>query len=305
MWVTEKARTSMPVPAAAEDSRGAVRPVMRQASGPLRISIITTCLNDVRYVGQALRSIHSQNYPHVEHIVIDGGSTDGSVDVIRSYEAKLAYWRSAPDEGHADALWTGFQRASGDVVTWVCSNDMLLPGALSAVAAYFETHPAVRWAVGHGVTIDEQGDVLARIWAVPFSRRSLMFWQTWGTCQPAVFMRRAAMEAVGGIDRTCNVSVDTDLFMRLASQGGPGRIPHFLAALRIHASSQTLRLAREVQAADEAIRRRAGLPNWPRALRRALYWAYHARFRAYQEVMELFHRGEPFPRGSRIVAKLV
>ncbi|MCL2330284.1 MAG: glycosyltransferase [Phycisphaerae bacterium] len=247
-----------------------------------KISIVTPCLNDARYLEQTLRSIHGQKYSHLEHIVVDGGSTDGSVEIIQSYADRLAWWVSEPDDGHADALWKGMQHVTGDIVTWVCSNDLLLPGSLQAVADYFASHPNVEWAAGHGLAIDEQSRVKARIWSVPFSYWSLMFWLPWGACQPAVFMRRSALEAVGGINRLRHVSVDTELFVRLSQRGRAARIDAFLGALRYHDTSQTNRLAQQVQQADEEIRQQHGLPRLPRLVRRVLYSLYDRRFRSYQ-----------------------
>jgi glycosyltransferase involved in cell wall biosynthesis len=269
-----------------------------------RISIVTPCLNDARYLEEALCSIHSQNYPALEHIVIDGGSTDGSVEVIKRYENRLAYWVSETDAGHADALYKGLQRATGEIVTWVCSNDLLLPGALDYVGRFFQDNPNVQWAVGNGLTIDEESRVIERVWALPFTLRSILYWELWGTCQPAVFTRRSAMDRVGGIDRTLNVCVDTDLFIRLARLETPARIPHFLAALRIHKNSQSLTLAGRVRETDDRIKMRAGRPNGPASLMKMLYRLYYWRYRGFQVLNETFRREKYYQQGALIRAGL-
>jgi len=262
------------------------------------ISIVTPCLNDARFVEQALASIHSQGYPKLQHIVIDGGSTDGSVDIIRRFADHIEYWVSEPDAGHADALSKGLHRATGDIVTWVCSNDVLLPTALEQVGKFFGAHPKVQWAVGNGLTIDENSRIIERVWAVPFTLNSILYWELWGTCQPAVFMRRAALEAVGGIDRTLNVCVDTDLFIRLARLETPARIPHFLAALRIHENSQSIRLSERVRQTDEQIKMRAGRPNGTPGLMKLLYRLYYWRYRGIQVLNETFRREKYYHHGA-------
>lgn len=266
----------------------------------LRISIVTPCLNDARYLEDCLRSIHDQRFTGLEHIVIDGGSTDGSVDIIRRFADELAYWISEPDAGHADALYKGLARATGDVVTWVCSNDLLLPGALEQVAAFFAAHPDCEWAVGNGLLIDEASRVTERVWAVPFTVRSIQLWQMWGTCQPATFMRRRALERVGGIDRTLHVCVDTDLFLRLAKLEVPRRIPHFLAALRIHSDSQTQAQKARVRETDERIKMQSGRPVWPALLMKLAYRFYHCRYRGVQVLNETLRRHKAYTLGAPV-----
>jgi len=267
-----------------------------------QISIVTTCLNDAGHLGETMESIHGQGYPNLEHIVIDGGSADGSVDIIKTYSDHLAYWCSEPDSGHADGLWKGLRKATGEIVTWVCSNDLLLPGSLEAVATCFRNDPGLPWAVGHGLVIDEDSNVLARIWGLPFTFWSIMFWLPWGACQPAVFMRRQAVVEAGGIDKTLNVSVDTDLFLRLAKIGRPARINHFLAALRFHKDSQTSRLAREITETDNEIRKRQGMPPLPPFLRKLIYRFYDLRFRGYQWLNELCRRNKEYPIATPVTA---
>lgn len=268
------------------------------SSSSLRISVVTPCLNDAQRLEQTLRSIHDQGFENLEHIVIDGGSTDGSAEIIRRYADRLAYWCSEPDEGHGHALWKGLRRATGDVLTWVCSNDLLLPGSLAAVARFFHEHPEARWAAGNGLVIDEDTRVFERVWAVPFTFRSILFWELWGTCQPAVFMRREAFEQAGGVDRSFDVAVDTDLFIRLAKTAKPVRIDHFLGALRVHQDSQSARLAGKLREANARIRRREGLPPWPAALLRVIHKLYEMRFRGIQRVNELLRHEKHYAIGA-------
>ncbi len=265
---------------------------------PLKISVVTPCLNDARRLDLTMRSIHDQGYENLEHIVIDGGSTDGSIEILQRYANRLAYWCSEPDGGHGDALWKGLQRATGDILIWVCSNDLLLPGSLASVGTYFAEHPDTNWLVGHGLVIDEESRVSSRIWAVPFTVRSILFWELWGTCQPAVFIRRSAFEQVGGIDRSLNVAVDTDLFIRLAKLSTPVRIDSFLGALRFHGDSQSNQQAREVRETDERIRRREGRPSWSPTILRIIHRLYGWRFSGIQRLNEALRSDKPYPIGA-------
>lgn len=272
----------------------------QQADASLTISIVTPCLNDASRLSDSLASVGCQNYPSVEHIVVDGGSTDGSLELLRRHETRLAWWCSEADDGHGHALWKGFRRARGEVLGWLCSSDLLLPGALEAVAQFFSAHPHVDWAVGHGLVIDDHSRVVQRLWALPYTVRRLMYWRVWAACQPAVFFRRSAFDRAGGIDASRRVSVDTDLFLRLARQSRPAVIRRFLAAIRLHDDSQSNRLADEVAAADEALRRQAGMPDRPPWLRRLLRRGYDWRFGLFRGLMDAVHPRTPYPRGLEL-----
>ena len=113
-----------------------------------KVSVITPCFNHAQFVDATMRSIHGQRYPNLEHIVIDGGSTDGSVAIIDSYRDRLAYWVSEPDDGQTDALIKGFDRATGDIYCWLNSDDLFEPNTLQEVAEYFAANPEVQFVYG-------------------------------------------------------------------------------------------------------------------------------------------------------------
>ncbi|TNF47756.1 glycosyltransferase, partial [bacterium] len=127
------------------------------------ISIITPSFNQAPYLERTILSIHNQRYPNLEHIIIDGGSQDGSVDIIKRYEAVLDYWQSAPDKGHCDAINIGASRATGQYMTWVNSDDLLLPGALHRVASVIRESPATDIVYGNQVEIDQDDRVTKRV----------------------------------------------------------------------------------------------------------------------------------------------
>jgi glycosyltransferase involved in cell wall biosynthesis len=124
---------------------------------PPSISIVTPSLNQGRFLRQCLHSVFEQRYPSVEVLVIDGGSTEGSLDVLREFDDRLAYWKSGPDAGQSDAINQGFQRATGDLVSWLNADDFLLPGALQALADTHSRQPDAPFYFGNGLRVDEAG----------------------------------------------------------------------------------------------------------------------------------------------------
>jgi glycosyltransferase involved in cell wall biosynthesis len=255
-----------------------------------KITIVTTCFNDVDYVEETLASIHGQNYPNLEHIVVDGGSRDGSVEIIRRYADKLAWWCSEPDGGHGDALAKGFAHATGDILGWVCSDDLLLPGSLARVARHFAAHPECRWLTGGGLMIDAEGKVIEKVFSIRMSQRSMVFWQFWGAVQPAIFFSGRAFREAGGVDGSFNLSPDLDICLRVARGGASDRIDDFLAALRLYPDTQTARHLDKMRAVDLDLRRREGHDAVPAVLRRLLYLAYNTRFINGQRLRKLVMR---------------
>lgn len=209
-----------------------------------KISVITPSYNQGAYLEQTIRSVISQNYPNVEFIIIDGGSTDNSVEIIRKYAGQISYWCSEPDEGQSDALAKGFEKATGDILCWIGSDDLYLPGAFQKVADYFSKHPSVEFLSGGCLFVDAQGELL-QTQALPFSRGvaatydRLRYYEQDGVCQPSSFWRREAYLAVGGINRCRHFIMDFDLFARLAQRKRFGRIPDFLACFRLHEESKS------------------------------------------------------------------
>ncbi len=128
----------------------------------LKISIITPCFNSAPYIEETIQSVLNQSYGNLEYIIVDGGSTDGTVDIIKKYEKHLAAWISEPDEGMYDAVNKGFARASGNIFYWINADDTLLPGALSTVVKAFTCHPEINWLHGRTIRTNEVGVVIKR-----------------------------------------------------------------------------------------------------------------------------------------------
>jgi len=200
------------------------------------ISIVTPSYNQGRFIEETIRSVLLQGYPNLEYIVVDGGSTDDSVQTIRRYEQWLRHWVSEPDAGQADAIGRGFAKATGEILAYINSDDYYLPGVLAAVEATFRS--GAEWTIGHSIFVDREGQLLRKRWCPPVTFNTLLFWRQ-GFSQPTAFWRREAFLSAGGIDTTLQFCLDYDLFIRLAQRDKPKRVKAFIAAVRIHPESKT------------------------------------------------------------------
>lgn len=196
-----------------------------------RITIVVPSFNQAAYLGEALESIVTQE-PKPELIVVDGGSTDGSVDVIRSYESAITWWRSHPDDGQTSAIEEGFARATGEILGWLNSDDVLCPGALARVVAAFDADAGLQWLYGDAELIDEHSRVLISRPMIPIRPDDLFNLHVY-LPQEATFFRRAAYTAVGGLDADLHYAMDYDLWLRLAAQHAPQHVPEPLGRFRV------------------------------------------------------------------------
>jgi glycosyltransferase involved in cell wall biosynthesis len=245
----------------------------------LTVSIVTPSFQQARFLEATIQSVLTQDHPRVEYLVIDGGSTDGSRAIIDRYASQLSYSCSRPDGGQADAIAAGFSRATGDILGWLNSDDLFLPGALSAVASYFATHPEIDVLSGGGYMIDQFGKPLTKRFGtvtrgVRASLSRLRFYALDGVFQPATFWRCSAYQRVGGIDRRLRFVMDRDLFIRLARHGRWGRLPRLLAAFRLHSESKSMTLQDVREQETTLLASRYGMSNCPPLVRRAFYWRY-------------------------------
>ncbi len=244
----------------------------------LRLTVVTPSFNQAAYVEATLLSVLNQDYRNTEYIVIDGGSTDGSVTTIAKYSDKLAYWCSEPDRGQADAIAKGFERATGDVYCWINSDDLLLPGALTSVARHFTSHPKASVLTGGAYAIDCTGThvrgfgTLTRGISATYDR--FRFYGQDNVFQPATFWRREAYEAAGGIDRSLQFIMDYDLFTRLARRSTFSVVPDFLAAFRLHDASKSATLQHLRRQECLKFARRYGVDRYSPRTRCFLYWWY-------------------------------
>jgi glycosyltransferase involved in cell wall biosynthesis len=211
---------------------------MTDADSLPRISIVTPSYNQGQYLPETIESVLGQDYPNLEYIIIDGGSTDGSVDVIKQYESHLAYWVSEKDSGQSEAINKGLRRASGDLFNWINSDDVLFPGALWRIAEAHARHPEVELLVGCGARSDAEGRII-RVTAPP-SRFSLAP-SNWSffLYQQAVFIATEAAKRVGGMREDLPLIMDTDLYYRLFQAGCRyRRVDALIGMIREHAEAK-------------------------------------------------------------------
>ena len=183
------------------------------SSFPL-VSIITPSYNQAAFLEATIHSVLAQDYAPVEYLIVDGGSTDGSVEIIQRYADRLAWWVSERDSGQAEAINKGLQRARGEVVAWLNSDDLYLPGAISQAVAALQEDPELGMVFSDAITIDAQGKPLNELSFGDWGLLELVSFRI--ICQPAVFMRRVVLEEAGYLDRGYHFMLDHQLWIRMA-----------------------------------------------------------------------------------------
>jgi glycosyltransferase involved in cell wall biosynthesis len=219
----------------------------------LKISIITPALNRVKYLPECIESVLGQGYGYAEHVIVDGGSMDGTVEFLQSATVKYGdriKWISQPDRGMSHAVNRGFKMASGDVIGWMGADDKLAKGTLSTVASYFAKNPAAFWLYGSFVIVDDQGNAIRNMRAKPFDRKR--FLRTGYICGPSVFSRAELARKVGPVREDLKYAMDFEWYLRMAAIAQPHKLDAVLAYFSWHPGSITMdqRLAQ----LDEALR---------------------------------------------------
>lgn len=205
-----------------------------------KISIVTPSYNQVNFLEETIRSVLLQGYPNLEYFIIDGGSTDGSVEIVRKYEPWLAGWVSEHDQGQADAIAKGFSRSSGKYVAWINSDDLYKPNTFEKIASVFAEYQDAALIYGGCVLLDEMNPRSPRIWAgKPCTVKELIL-EANTIPQPAAFIRRTALEEVGGINSNLKFVMDHELWTRLGRAGNLVHVPDTLAEFRFHPESKSV-----------------------------------------------------------------
>lgn len=205
-----------------------------------KITVITPSFNQAGFLEQTIRSVLLQNYPRLEYIIVDGGSADESVEIIRRYEPWLAHWSSEPDRGQSHAINKGLAQATGEVFCWLNSDDYFLPGALLTVGRMLATGSGNFAVVGHCLRVNSDGSPPSLLRGRYQSRRRLLeFWKGYEMHQPAIFWRREVFEKTGWLDESLHLTMDFDYWARVARHFDFVNVDQALACANFHEAAKT------------------------------------------------------------------
>ncbi len=256
----------------------------------MRFSIVTPTLNRMSYLRECIESVFEQDYEDVEHVIVDGGSTDGTVPMLESLSARHGNkirWISEADRGISDGVNKGFQMVTGDVINWIGSDDKLAKGALAMVAAYFEKNPAALWLFGSYIMIDGKGEFLQMRKAAEFNYKR--FLRTGNICGPSLFVRTELARRVGPVREDLLYAMDFEWCLRMAGVAPPHKLDPVLTYFRWHPGSVS-RGQRMVQL-DEGLA--ISLAYARNGLERARVIAFNRTMKAMSWVRRLAWRFQP------------
>ena len=206
-----------------------------------KISVVTPSLNQGRFLEECITSVIKQDYPDFEYIIIDGGSTDNSLDIIAEYKQYLAYSVSEPDNGQSSAISKGFKKAKGELVAWLNSDDYYLPGAFRKVAEAYGRDPEASFYFGNGLRVDSKGMKKSRFFeseTVNFNRDALLYCLNY-ILQPATFINSSYLKKINFLDEDLHYGMDTDLWLRLSKEKMPAFVPETLSVSREYGNTKT------------------------------------------------------------------
>jgi glycosyltransferase involved in cell wall biosynthesis len=203
------------------------------------VSIITPSLNQAEYLEETITSVLAQNYPNFEYIIVDGGSIDGSVELIQRYEDRLSFWVSEPDQGQTDAINKGFQLAQGEILAWLNSDDSYLPGAVAEAVEFLQKNPDAGMVYGDANLVDENGQLLGKFPARQTDYRQLLRGSV-HIPQQSAFFRESLWRQVGPLDPSFYFAMDYDLWVRLAKISRLQYYPRLWANFRLHGSAKSV-----------------------------------------------------------------
>jgi glycosyltransferase involved in cell wall biosynthesis len=235
-----------------------------------KISIVTPSYNQARFIEETIRSVLLQGYPNLEYIIIDGGSTDHSVEIIKRYEQWLSHWVSEQDRGQSDAINKGFNRASGQIYAWLNSDDYLLKNALRNVAMAYLGSPGAGGWFGGCLQVDESGDTLLIVCPNRLDAEALGGWGENAVTQPACFFSAKAWRECGPLDQDLHYAMDFDLWLKIAKHFTIEKVDDLLAAGLVHRDAKTQRDPAQMHAEHCVVQIRHGYE--PLAIRNISQW---------------------------------
>lgn len=202
------------------------------------VSIVTPSFNKGPYIEETIKSIRNQRYPTIEHIIVDGGSTDETLVILKKYNGQVN-WISEPDKGQSDAINKGWKIARGDIIAYLNADDTYTPDAVGTAVTYLNEHPDIGLVYGDGILTDEKGEFLSTFHAGEFSLRELIYCRD-NILQPALFLRREVYERIGGIDESLHLAMDLDYWIRAGLLFRIAYIPTPLAMAKIYGDAKSV-----------------------------------------------------------------
>lgn len=252
------------------------------------ISIVTPSFNQGTFIEETIRSLVLQGYPNLEYIIVDGGSTDETVDIIKKYEPWITYWVSEPDRGQTDAVNKGFLRSNGEILAWLNSDDTFEPGALHSIAIFMARNPKIDVVYGNVKIIDEYSHKLTELRSVPFNAQAFLYETVHIAAQSAVFWKRQLFFDVGMLDEAYSYAMDRHLLVKFIAEGARfGFLRKCLGTYRVHGSSKTFGTA------DKSKQELLKIQEIAKVRERVDYLFWRFVFRARQFVF-LFIQGDIF-----------
>jgi glycosyltransferase involved in cell wall biosynthesis len=226
----------------------------------VKISVVTPSFNHAEFLEATIQSVVQQHYPNLQYIIVDGGSTDQSVELLKRYRDHVDVLITEPDNGQTDALIKGFNVATGDVFAWLNSDDLYEPNTLLEVAEYFDRHPEVDFIYGNATWIDWTGRFVRTKKEIGFHRFIWLYAYNY-IPQPSAFWRKSLYEAAGGLDAAFELAMDTDLFARFAQLAAPVHVHSYWSKIRTYPEQKNRALRARSDLEDLTIRRREGAPG--------------------------------------------
>ncbi len=258
------------------------------------VSIVTPSYNQARFLERTILSVLNQNYPNLEYIIMDGGSTDGSVEIIKKYEEYLAYWISEPDKGQADAINKGLRISKGEIVAYLNSDDTYCEGTIRKVVGFFSENHEVGMVYGDCNFINEKGKIVKVRREIDFDFDILFFYFSY-IPQPTVFIRRRVLDCVGLLDENLGYSMDLDLYLRIAKDFPVGHIPEILANFRWHHKSKTSRGVENFRKERRIIQKKYSSIYFSNSFYENWYYRFFKEFFRIKRILIKMIRGKYFP----------
>jgi glycosyltransferase involved in cell wall biosynthesis len=243
-----------------------------------KLSIVTPSYNQGQFLEETILSVLNQNYDNLEYIIIDGGSTDNSVDIIKKYEDQISYWVSEADEGQTHAINKGFRKATGDLVAWMNSDDIYYSGAFDSVASsYANTNGAFDVYFGDKENIDKDGKLIKRYHYPPFCSWGIKYTTNMNISNQSAFWRKNVLDTMGYLDETIQFAMDYEFFLRICLKGARfKKVKGIVGALRMYEENKS--------SSEEWIKKQNRISD--SKVKRSFFYLYKAFFIGYKQIFK-------------------